>query len=131
MLLHVRRASRVVTQVYETALADSNLHPMQFLLLVAITRAGPTPVSTLADRLQLDRTTLTRNLTALVDSELVTVSVDSDDRRSRIVTIAPRGRSAIEKSYESWEGAQRKVTKHLGADIQPLIAALNQLSALK
>jgi DNA-binding MarR family transcriptional regulator len=132
IFLHVRRASRVVSQLYEEALSDCDLNPAQFLLLVALARLGPSPLSSIADRLQLDRTTLTRNLAALVDSKLVSIAADPRDRRSRIVSILRPGLNAIERSYASWEIAQRRVAEQLGdSRVNQILGELNQLATLK
>ncbi len=120
-----------MTQAYEQAFSDGGLNSMQFFLLVAVANAGPTPISVLADHLQLDRTTLTRNLAGLVDDQWVQVCIDPEDRRSRVVKVTTRGLAAIEKSYERWEAAQREVTRHLGAQLIPLVKGLAHLSALK
>lgn len=132
VLLRVRRASRVVTQLYEQAFSSSDLHPMQFLLLIAVSRAGPAPVTALAEGLLLDRTTLTRNLAALVESKLVAIVPHPGDRRARIVTITPNGAEAIAGSYALWQDAQDRVTEQLGEPhLGHAIAELDRLASLE
>ena len=63
---NMRKASRVVTQYFDSVLRPSGLKATQFTLLAAISVTGPAPMSQLADHLILDRTTMTRNLKLLV-----------------------------------------------------------------
>jgi DNA-binding MarR family transcriptional regulator len=60
--LHLRQASRRVTQLFDDALRPVGLRATQFTLLTAVHRLGPVPIQQLAQRLVMDRTTLTRNL---------------------------------------------------------------------
>src|SRR4030088_1624820 len=70
----LRRTARAVTQHYEDALAPSGLRATQFPIVVALASAGPLPVTRLAQALVLDRTTLTRNMRALLDRGLIAVT---------------------------------------------------------
>ncbi len=100
------------------------------MLLIAVARMGPAPLTVVADRLQLDRTTLTRNLAAL--EEWIEVSSDPADRRSKILAISGAGLAAIERCTPAWEKAQAQVTAQLGeVGVGVALAALNQLSALE
>lgn len=62
-----RRAARTVTQHYERHLKPSGLRVTQFTLLALLELAGPQPLSRFADQMGVERTTLTRNLRALVE----------------------------------------------------------------
>ena len=61
---NLRRAARRVTQVYDHALAPSGLKATQFTLLVVLEGADAgegIAMTRLAEKLGMDRTTLTRN----------------------------------------------------------------------
>jgi DNA-binding MarR family transcriptional regulator len=58
----LRRATRGITALYESALAPSGLKVTQLPILVGLGSTGDLSVSSPADALALDRTTLTRNL---------------------------------------------------------------------
>ena len=62
----VRKAARIVTQMFETALQLTGLTTGQVTLLAVLSKQGDMPLTTLADALVLDRTTLTRNLKPMV-----------------------------------------------------------------
>ena len=59
---NLRKASRVVTQHFDEILKPSGLLITQFTILVAIAMAKSGTINELAERLVMDRTTLTRNL---------------------------------------------------------------------
>src|SRR5262249_49766907 len=54
----IRRASRVISQVYARALAPVDLEASQFTVLIAAGATGGVPLSSLAEVLAMDRTTL-------------------------------------------------------------------------
>ena len=120
----VRRADRGVTALYQHALASSDVRPAQLPILVAAHLAGAVPVTVLAERLSLDRTTLTRNLAVLEAAGLVRLE-DHEDRRVRLVVLTPDGRAALEAAIESWRTAQARMTETFGPErLAALVAEL-------
>ena len=115
----IRRTARAVTRDYERALAPSGLKATQFPILAALALAGPLPITTLADALTIDRTTLTRNLKGLADEGDLTIGPDDDaaaDRRVRVVALTPRGRERLRRALPLWRQAQQEVTDRYGAE---------------
>jgi DNA-binding MarR family transcriptional regulator len=97
-------------------LNTAGLTNSQYALLVNVGREGAVSRTALAERLGMDRTTLTRNLKPL-EAEKLVVSARSDDRRERLLKLSPAGRQKLRKSYEQWETAQRLFTAQLGANM--------------
>src|SRR5262249_8718178 len=58
---NLRRASRVMTRMYDQDIAPSGLRATQFTMLVAVCLASPARISRLAEVLGMDRSTLSRN----------------------------------------------------------------------
>lgn len=110
---NLRKAARVVTQVYDQMLRPAGIRTTQFSLLVAISMLGSPTVSRLAEVSVMDRTTLTRNLEVLKKQGLVDIS-RGNDRRTRIVNVTRAGRNALEEALPLWEQAQSRVVKALG-----------------
>jgi DNA-binding MarR family transcriptional regulator len=111
----LRRLTRRVTQHYDRALAPAGLRVTQFSLLSALasdSRNG-IPMSELADMLDLERTTLTRNVAPLVERRWVEV-VGGADARSRDVRITAPGRAAREDAIPHWRAAQEGLVQLLG-----------------
>lgn len=112
---NTRRVTRLVTQYYDHALAPVGLRSTQYSLLGLLALVDEIPVQELALLLAMDRTTLTRNLSPLLEKELIEVSVGSD-RRVHPVKIARKGVSLLEEALPLWEQAQAKIVDQLGAE---------------
>jgi DNA-binding MarR family transcriptional regulator len=115
----LRRLSRRVTAVYDRELAAAGLRVTQYSMLSVIQReAGQDgmPLTALAERLDMDRTTLTRNLKPLIAqswAELVTSEVDA---RLRLARVTPAGVAAWQAARPHWKRAQLEVNRTLGDD---------------
>ena len=68
----LRRVTRGVTQLYDNGMVSSGLKVTQLPIFVGLGSEGDMPLSVLADRLALDRTTLTRNLKVLEERRIRT-----------------------------------------------------------
>ena len=119
----LRKLTRRITRHYDAHLAPAGLRVTQFSLLARLARRGPASMSALAALLEMDRTTLTRNLKPLVDARFVEIAAGSD-ARSRVVGITEEGRSAWSAAREHWRRAQDDVNRALGAE---RVAALHAL----
>ena len=110
---NVRKASRVVTQQYDESLQACGLRATQFSILVVIARRNTPTLTELAEGLVMDRTTLTRNLKPLEEQGLVQ-SVSGTDRRTRSVSLTPKGRKTVVKALPLWRRAQAGIVRALG-----------------
>jgi DNA-binding MarR family transcriptional regulator len=125
----VRRSARALTQHYEQALSPIGLRATQFPILVALAAYGSVPLSPLADALVMDRTTLTRNLKALQERDLVRVE-EGADRRVRMLTLTAHGREVLEEALGLWKIAQASVQDGFGRDrLAKLLGELTQLTS--
>lgn len=112
----LRRATRRVSQLYDTLLVPCGLKSTQRSIMNQIARTGTPTVSELAAALVLDRSALTHNLKPLERDELVAVAVDPDDRRSRRVRLTQKGQARLEESRKLWREAQRRFEAAFGAE---------------
>lgn len=110
---NLRKATRVLTQIFDEQLKPSGLLITQFTILVAIAQVGSGTINDLADRLVMDRTTLTRNLKPLEREGLITIQ-PGEDRRLRIISLTLKGRNALATALPLWEQAQASVIDGLG-----------------
>src|SRR3546814_17427421 len=78
----LRRSTRIVSALYDEALAPSGLTVAQFSLLRMLQRAGPSSLSDFAAARCYDRTTLNRTPGTLEEKGLIP-SEPGKDRRSR------------------------------------------------
>lgn len=110
---NLRRASRVVTQLYGQELAKAGLEPTQFTLLMALSRLGETTQGRLGARLTLDSTTLTRTLSPLKHRGWIE-SRPGADRREKLLRLTGAGRKQLRRALPHWKRAQRRLRGVLG-----------------
>jgi DNA-binding MarR family transcriptional regulator len=124
----LRRATRGITALYESALAPSRLKATQLPILVGLGSAGDLSVTTLADALALDRTTLTRNLRVLEARGLVRTCESDDDARVRMVSLTLAGSDVLASALTRWEEMQAVVEERFGRErLQSLYGELEAL----
>jgi len=112
---NLRRAARAVTQVFDEALAPSGLRATQFTLLVTSRLMGESTINELAEKMAMDRTTLSRNLKPLVRSGLLEVR-PGEDGRTRLVRITSAGERSLDEAYPLWQQAQQETVSALGEE---------------
>jgi DNA-binding MarR family transcriptional regulator len=104
-----------VTQVFDEALAPSGLRATQFTLLVTNRLAGESTINELAEKMAMDRTTLSRNIKPLVRSGLLEVR-PGEDSRTRLVRVTPAGERMLKEAYPLWQQAQQETVSVLGEE---------------
>lgn len=125
--LALRQAMRQVTQLYDHLLAPAGLRITQYSILSNIGRLGPASVGGLAERLVMDRTTLTRNLAPLRAQGLVEVARTPDGRR-REIRLTSRGEDRLREARPLWSEAQRRFEQAYGeADASALRTELQRV----
>lgn len=115
----LRRLSRRVTAVYDRELAAAGLRVTQYSMLSVIQReAGQDgmPLTALADRLDMDRTTLTRNLKPLIAQGWAELVASESDARLRLARVTAAGAAAWQAARPHWKRAQLEVNRTLGDD---------------
>jgi DNA-binding MarR family transcriptional regulator len=111
----LRKATRRVSQLYDSALEPCGLRTTQRAILNHIARSGTPPLGELAESLVMDRGALTHNLKPLERDGLVEVHVDPDDRRNRLVALTAAGRAKLAESEPLWKRAQAGFETAFGA----------------
>jgi DNA-binding MarR family transcriptional regulator len=100
-----RREALRLGRLYDDRLRPHGLTSNQFTLLATLIRTGPTRMNTLAERLGIDRTTLSRNINLGEDRGLLTVAAGKD-ARERLVTLTDKGRATALAALPAWRAAQ-------------------------
>lgn len=125
--LHSRMTARAVTRQYNAILASLGLEVTEFSLLTALTMSKDTSITTLADRLAFERTTLVRNLKKMASKGLIKPSGDKGRAVRYILTT--RGNHILEKAFPLWSKAQKSVLSQLAGHGSKDV--LNSLQALR
>jgi len=110
----IRMAARAVTRAYDDALRPCGLRATQAAVLAAVAAEGAISITSLAQLIGMDRSTLTRNLAPLEKEDLVAVG-DEGWRRQRLLNITAKGRSRLRAALPLWEEAQRQLKRELGS----------------
>jgi DNA-binding MarR family transcriptional regulator len=130
MGLHIRRASRILTQMYDVALRPMGLEANQFTLLVAIHLFQSVPITRLAQELFTDQTTMTRNVKLLAKQGLVVIT-PGKDRRIKLISLTTEGQTALEQALPVWEQVQTELMQQFGKqNWQTLLSLLSELKKL-
>ncbi len=111
----LRRTARRVTQAYDRALRPAGIKLTQYSVLANVLRDGGLSITELAERLAMDRTTLTRNLRPMERAGWIEVG-PGPDRRCRAVRITASGRRLFEAAFPLWQAAERGFRRSLGRD---------------
>ena len=117
---NVRMASRVVSRAYDEALRPTGLRGTQIAVLAAVCARGALSIKSLADSLEMERTTLTRNLKPLEEQALVSIAPEGR-HRSRTLTLTTAGKAALLKALPLWEKAQQSSMHQLGEQRWPVV----------
>ena len=126
----LRKASRRISQLYDSALAPSGLKTTQRAILAEIARSQKATMGALAEALVMDAGGLAHTLKPLVRDGLVQLSVDPKDRRNRLIRLTPAGRSRLRATDALWETAQRNFEKGFGpAESRALCEAMQLLTS--
>lgn len=113
--LKIRQLGRVVTRHYDQYLAAAGLKNTQYALLSHVVKLGPIRPGDLARRLQMDASTLTRNLQPMVAQGWLVVGA-GDDARSRLVDVTDAGRAKRTEGQRAWKSAQTALNARLGLE---------------
>jgi len=120
----VRRLARKLSSHYDTLLSPEDLTITQYSLLANIERAGQLSHTVLAEKVGMERTTLTRNLRPLTRAKWV-ASATGQDRRQHLLQLTAAGRRKLVRSLPLWEEAQGQFLSQIGTEsLQELRALL-------
>ncbi|WP_010122936.1 MarR family winged helix-turn-helix transcriptional regulator [Sphingomonas sp. KC8] len=114
LCLHVQRAARALARRFDEALRPAGLTSGQFSLMMALNRPVPPSIGSVAALLAMDRTTLTAALKPLERRGLVTISVDPQDRRGRLLALTDAGQAALQTAVPIWERTHGEIEAGIG-----------------
>jgi DNA-binding MarR family transcriptional regulator len=112
---NIRRASRVITQIYDEAMRPLGLRMTQFSILQALSLTGPKLQGDLAEFLALDSTAFTR-AAQLLRKRGWLKTVKGKDGRERWVSLSKSGEAELARIRPAWEAVQKEVRSMLGEE---------------
>jgi DNA-binding MarR family transcriptional regulator len=108
------QAERVVTRQYAEIMKAVGLKSGQFTILATISHHGRLTITELADKMALERTTLSRNVRPLERAGLISISEEQEKRR-RYIELTKLGKATYEEALPLWNEAQHQFREQLGA----------------
>ena len=115
----LRKASRRISQFYDTALAPVGIKSTQYSILSEVERGsleGRVSMCELATAMVMDRSTLGHNLKPLERDDLVVLRLSSDDRRKRYVELTRKAKTLLPRARRLWRLAEGRFETIFGKE---------------
>ncbi len=110
-----RLLNRVLTRIYDQALRPHGIKISQLGLLGAIELYGPIRPGRLGGLLEMDKSTVSRNVRILADKGWISVA-HTGDGRERLLELTNDGRAKFVAAAPAWSTAQQEAGTFLGPD---------------
>jgi len=114
--LSLRRADRVVSQIYNRHLSPMGLRGTQFAVLRVIAENDCITARELSRYLIMDQTTASRALRPLLRDELIEARPAPHDRREKLLCLTAAGKRFYRKAEKAWLAAQDELRERLGSE---------------
>jgi DNA-binding MarR family transcriptional regulator len=115
LAVRLRMLNRVITNIYDDALRPLGVKTSQLNILVATAHAGLAKPAEVCHTLQLDTSTLSRNVERMKANGWLEV-VPDEDGRAQPFRLTAKGKKLVARAKPAWEMAQKKATELLGGD---------------
>lgn len=126
----LRRAANAITEYYDMALKEVGLTTSQYSLLKNLGRLEIASTSELAEQVNLDRSTLVRNLKPMLERGLI-VDLAKKNARNHQFQVSDRGLELLEAANPRWQKAQDGIKAYLGEEnVEMLMEMLYRLQEL-
>jgi DNA-binding MarR family transcriptional regulator len=106
----------VVTNVYDEALRSAGIKIGQMNILVVAARLGLARPGEVCEILQMDASTLSRNVERMRARGWLETVADAGDARAQPFRLTPSGRKLLERVVPVWQEAQKRATEMLGSE---------------
>ena len=113
LAVRVRLLSRTITAIYDVALRPLGLTVGQMNVLVVVAKLGPISPGGVARRLNMEKSTLSRNAERMRAHGWLTVS-PGETGRQQALEISRTGRKLLKRSLPLWKQAQSRAEALLG-----------------
>ena len=115
LAVRLRKLNRVVSGVYDDALRPLGIKVSQMNILVVAEKLGLARPAELCRLLDLDVSTLSRNVERMrAKGWLETVA--EKDARTHPCRVTPKGRKLLGEAYPAWQAAQKTAAEILGVE---------------
>lgn len=112
---NLRKTERLITRHYDSYLAAAGVTAVQLPMLAMIGTAAEPTFRLLTERLELDRSTLSRNLALLQRLGYIEIGASIGPKPGPIKLTA-KGRKVLRAAHEQWQRAHRDLIKLLDGE---------------
>ncbi|MGB1204388.1 MAG: MarR family winged helix-turn-helix transcriptional regulator [Chitinophagales bacterium] len=120
----IMRCERIILNIYRKHLSPFGITSSQLSILMIVAKLEPLKQADLAMILQMEKSTVSRNIRRLLDTNLLMRVV------SKQLSVTEEGKILLEKVMPAWENAKAETNELLQADgAVALNLVLNNLSA--
>ncbi len=125
----LRRASRMLGQIYDDELAASGLKTTQYSLISQIDRMNEPTLRQLAMEIVMDLSALGHTLKPLIRDGYIALLPDAEDRRVKRVALTKLGKTKLRETRRLWSQAQKRFETVFGesraAKLRQVLAELS------
>lgn len=126
---NLRRIARIVSRHYERELRTAGVTTTQMPILAAISAGAGASIGTLAEALDLERSTVSRDVSTLVRRKLVVLEA-GEDRRVTTLQLTEEGHRVLVEALAAWRRAHNAMLRRFGEDAyEDLLDAANRLGS--
>jgi DNA-binding MarR family transcriptional regulator len=111
--VRLRKLNRAVTNLYDDALRPLGLRVSQLNILIVTARLSVVRPAEICDLLELDASTVSRNVERMRANGWMEV-VPDEDARAQPLRLTADGKRLIESAFPAWKAAQAQAAKLLG-----------------
>lgn len=121
----LRRADRIVSQLYNDRLAHLGIRITQFSILRALHFKGSTTASEIKNVLTMEQATISRALKPLIRDGYIEVG-EGASKREKALSLSPVGKKLYQQALKPWNEVQKKLRDDLSEGDDDLIISLSQ-----
>jgi DNA-binding MarR family transcriptional regulator len=105
----VRLLHQINYALWSEELGHANVTPVQYSVLTALSIRGEQDQTTLADEIGIDRTNVAEVLSRLESRKLVRRKENPADRRARLASLTPKGRTLMTSLFPAMQRSQDRL----------------------
>jgi len=129
--LSIRKADRVISQIYSDYLSPLGLKSTQFTVLRVLHILGSTTAKQMQEALVMEQATVSRALKPLIRDGYI-ISHEGSDKREKVLLLSKEGQALFNEGEKLWSQAQSHIRDRLGEDFPAALVDLSkQVVSLK
>ena len=131
MCIKLRLASNNITKIYDKALNSHHIKLTQYSTLKNIEKLVTPSIQILSNKMNLDRSTLIRNLNKLQKMKLISYQYENNSK-SKVIRLTLDGIKKLSEAHVDWKKVQNSLLKNLGLeDTEQLDVLLNKVYTIR